>query len=153
MNPLTELERMLASSDDPGNPTAAELRDLFESVRRIAVVGLSRDPLKAARRVPSYLATKGYELIPVNPNATRILGRRAYDTLGEVPDGVDMVLIFRPSEVAGSFVEAAASRADRPAIWLQSGVRADEEIATARASGITAVQDLCAFRVHRALFS
>lgn len=153
MNPLIELERMLASSSDPDNPSAEELLVLFRSVRHIAVVGLSRDPLKSARRVPSYLATKGYDVIPVNPNADRILGRQAYDTLGEVPDGVDLVMIFRPSDQAGPFVEAAAARPERPAIWLQSGILAAEEISAARADGLTAVQDLCAFRVHRALFS
>lgn len=148
---LQQVRALLSSSSDPHNPSAEELRDLFERVRQIAVVGLSRFPEKAARRVPSYLAAKGYDVIPVNPNAQRILGRTAYDRLSDVPEGVDLVVVFRPSEEAGSFVEEAAERSDRPAIWLQDGIRADEEIAAARAAGITAVQDLCTFRIHRAL--
>jgi predicted CoA-binding protein len=148
---LTELRQLLADSSDPENPTAEELRDLFDAVRRIAVVGLSRFPEKAARRVPSYLAAKGYEIVPINPNAERIMGKPAYDDLSEVPGELDMVVVFRPSAEAGAHVRKAASRPERPAVWLQEGIRADEEIAAARAEGITAVQDLCTFKVHRAL--
>jgi uncharacterized protein len=151
VSPLAELQRILDHSSDPDNPSAEELRNLFETVRRIAVIGLSRSPAKAARRVPSYLATNGYEIVPVNPNADRIFGRRAYDRLADVPGAVDMVVVFRPSAEAGRFVEEAAARPERPAIWLQQGIRADEEIAAARAEGITAVQDLCTYLVHRAL--
>ena len=151
MEPLAELHRLLESSSDPENPGPEELRELFAAVRRIAVIGLSRSPEKAARSVPAYLAARGYEIVPVNPNADRILGRRAYDRLADVPGEVDMVVIFRPSAEAGRFVEEAATRPERPAIWLQEGIRADEEIAAARAAGLTAVQDLCTYVVHRAL--
>jgi hypothetical protein len=150
---LTELRHVLADSSDPANPTAEELRELFDTARRIAVVGLSRFPEKPARRVPSYLAAKGYDIVPINPNAERILGKPAYDSLGEVPGELDMVVVFRPSAEAGVHVREAASRPERPVIWLQEGIRADEEIAAARAEGITAVQDLCAFKVHRALYA
>ena len=150
---LTEVQRVLAESSDAQNPTAEEMLDLFDEVRHIAVIGLSRDPAKPARRVPSYLAAKGYDVIPVNPNADRILGREAYDTLTDVPFPVDLVIVFRPSDDAGRFVTEAAARPERPAIWLQTGIRADEEIAAARADGLFAVQDLCAFRVHRVLAS
>lgn len=152
MDTLTEVRRELAESSDPDNPSAEELRDLFSRIQRIAVIGLSRYPEKAARRVPSFLAAKGYEVIPVNPHAERILGKTAYDRVSDVPEPVDMVIIFRPSHVAGAFVTEAAARPDRPAIWLQSGIRADEEAAAARAAGLTVVQDMCTFRVYRALF-
>jgi predicted CoA-binding protein len=68
--------------------------------------------------------------------------------LQEVPGAVDMVMIFRPSDKAGTFVREALARAERPAIWLSEGIRADEEIAEARRRGVTAVQDLCAYKVH-----
>lgn len=148
---LTRLEQELNASSDPENPSAEELRALFDRIRHIAVIGLSRSPAKPARRVPSYLAAKGYDVTPVNPHADRILGRRAFATLSEVTEPVDLVMIFRPTGKAGPFVEEAAARPERPAIWLQSGIRADAEIAAARAAGLLAVQDMCAFRVHRAL--
>ena len=150
---LESLKRLLEASSDPHNPSAERLRRLFESVHRIAVVGLSRDPLKAARRVPSYLAAKGYEIIPVNPFADRILGRRAHAMLSEIDEAVDLVVVFRPSEEAGAVVEAAARRPERPGIWLQEGIRADDAARTARAEGSVVVQDLCTYKVHRALFT
>lgn len=152
MGNLQEVRRLLTASSDEDNPSAEELQKLFKRVERVAVIGLSRFPEKAARRVPSYLAAKGYDIIPVNPHADRIFGRKVYARLADVPDEVDLVIVFRPSSEAGPFVEEAAQRPERPTIWLQEGILADTEVAAARADGITVVQDLCAFKVHRALF-
>jgi predicted CoA-binding protein len=118
---------------------------------RIAVVGMSRFPEKPAKRVPAYLAAHGYDVVPVNPNAERVIGRPAYPTLAEVPGEVDLVMIYRPSDQAGAFVREALARPERPAIWLSEGIRADEEVAQARREGVMAVQDLCAYKVHVAL--
>lgn len=148
---LRALSSLLEESGDPDNPGAREIREILASVRTIAVVGLSRDPAKAARRVPSYLAAKGYEVIPVNPNAERILGKEARDRLEDVRSPVDMVLIFRPSEDAGPFVRTAANRAEAPVIWLQEGIRSDEAAAEARKKGRTVVQDLCSYKAHRSV--
>ena len=145
------LARLLKESADPRNPGPDALRDIVRATFLIAVVGLSRDPLKAARRVPSYLAAKGAEVIPVNPYADRILGKLARVSLEEVPEPVDMVLLFRPSEVVGSFVRLAAARPERPVIWLQEGIRDDVAAAEARANDLTVVQNLCIYKVHRAL--
>ena len=151
MDNLLPVRRLLAESSDPDNPSAETLADLLRTVRHIAVIGLSRDPTKVARRVPSYLAAKGYDVTPVNPYAERILGRDAFATLSDVSEPVDLVVIFRPSDQAGEFVESAAARVERPAIWLQEGIRADEPAATARADGLVVVQDLCSYKVHRTL--
>ncbi len=151
MDPMTRISHLLANSSDPGNPSPEELSQLLDDVQHIAVVGLSRDPEKAARRVPSYMAAKGYDVIPVNPNATRLLGRSVYPSLMDVPDAVDMVMFFRPSHLVGPFVEEAMKRPGTPALWLQQGIRADPEIEVARKKGHVCVQDLCIFRVHRAL--
>lgn len=151
MDELQQLRSVLAHSADQENPSAEELRDLFERIERIGVIGLSRFPEKAARRVPSYLAAKGYEIVPINPNADRILGRDAYDRLASVPGALDMVVVFRPSDEAGSHVRDALGRPERPAIWLQEDITAPPEISEARQAGVIAVQDLCTFKVHRAL--
>ncbi len=150
MTNLTALDVLLQESSDPDNPDAAQLQDIMRSVTTIAVVGMSRDPTKAARRVPSYLAAKGYDILPVNPFATRILGKAARKSLAEVAEPVDMVVVFRPSEEAGTHLAEAAARPERPVVWLQEDIRADGEAAAARARGLTVVQDLCAYRVHRA---
>lgn len=149
---LEEVRQLLAASGDDDNPSAEELHELLEGATRIGVIGLSRFPEKAARRVPSYLAAKGYDVVPINPHADRILGKEAYDTLADVPGELDMVIVFRPSEEAGRHVREAMERPERPAIWLQQGIFAPEEIADARAAGVRAVQDLCSFQVHRALY-
>jgi uncharacterized protein len=148
---LSAVDSLLQDSRDRDNPSAGELHRLLDRTRTVAVVGLSRDPEKAARRVPSYLAAKGLEVIPVNPNARRILGRDARDSLDEVEEAVDLVLVFRPSEEAGAVVRQAAAREEKPTIWLQEGIVAPEATQTARAAGISVVQDLCIFKVHRSL--
>lgn len=150
MTNLTALDVLLRESSDPDNPDARELLDIMRSVRRIAVVGVSRDRAKAARRVPSYLAAKGYDVVPVNPFATRILGKPARKSLAEVTEPVDMVVVFRPSEEAGTHLREAAARPERPVVWLQQDIRADEVAAEVRARGIRVVQDMCTYRVHRA---
>lgn len=151
MNPLTELQQLLDESNDPYNPGPEELKDLMEAVRTIAVVGISRNPEKPARRVPSYLAAKGYDIIPVNPFIDKILGKHAYDSLEEVEEPIDMVVVFRPSAEAAIVAEAAMKRPERPAIWLQKEIQADEVAKNARNQGITVVQDLCTYEVHKAL--
>jgi predicted CoA-binding protein len=151
VNKERELRRLLEASSDPGNPSPEELERLLHGVRHIAVIGLSRHLEKAARRVPSYMAAKGYDVIPVNPAADRLLGRTSYPTLSDVPEPVDMVLVFRPSEDAAAFVDEAMARREEPAIWLQVGVVADDAVRKARSAGRTVVQDLCVFRVHRTL--
>lgn len=145
------LEAVLEESSDPENPGVDAIHDLVRRTLTIAVVGMSRDPSKVARRIPSYLAAKGAEIIPVNPEADRILGKRARKSLLEVTEPVDMVLVFRPSAEAGRVVRVAAARPERPIIWLQEGIRNDEAAAEARAQGLEVVQDLCLYKVHRAL--
>lgn len=145
------LEAVLRESSDPGNPGPEEIHDLVRRTLTIAVVGMSKDPAKPARRIPAYLGAKGAHIIPVNPNAERIMGRTARDSLDQVDESVDMVLVFRPSDEAGQVVQAAARRAEAPIIWLQEGIRNDEAAAAAREAGLSVVQDLCIYRVHRAL--
>lgn len=151
MGTLNELQQLLDESSDPDNPGPEELKTLMEAVRTIAVVGISRNPEKPARRVPGYLEAKGYDIIPVNPFVDEIFGKPARDSLEEVMEPIDMVVVFRPSDEAASVAEAAMKRPERPAIWLQKEIRADEVAKKARELGITVVQDMCTYEVHKAL--
>jgi len=151
MDVLERLQTILNESQDSLNPGPDALKELMESVRTIAVVGISRNPEKAARRVPTYMAAKGYDVIPVNPFVDKILGKTAKDSLAEVTDPVDMVLVFRPSDEAAVIATEAMGRDEGPAIWLQEGIRADDVAAQARARGLTVVQDLCIYKIHKAL--
>jgi predicted CoA-binding protein len=145
------LQAVLDHSSDPENPGVEEMHDLVRRTLRIAVVGISRNPEKVARRIPSYLRAKGADIVPVNPRGGVIFGREFLPSLSAVEDPVDMVLVFRPSAEAGDVVAEAAARPEKPIIWLQEGIRNDEAAKAARDAGLTVVQDLCIYQVHRAL--
>ena len=150
MEDRERLERVLSSSgDEANNPGPDEMRDLIRRTDSIAVVGTSRDSMKPARRIPSYLAAMGARIIPINPIAGRMLGTHARGSLEDVPEPVDMVMIFRPSNQVAPFVREAAARPERPVIWLPEGVRDDVSAAEARAAGSVVIQDLCIYKVHR----
>ncbi len=142
----------LAISSDPETPGPEEMHEIIRRTLRIAVVGISRDPTKSARRVPSYLAAKGADIVPINPHADRILGKEVRRSLDEVEGEVDMVMVFRPGPgPAGEVIRRAMQRPEKPVIWLQEGIRSDEAAAEARAAGFVVIQDLCMYKVHRAL--
>jgi hypothetical protein len=119
-----------------------QIREILE-YDTIAVVGCSATPGKAAHDVPKYLLDHGYDVIPVNPYADEVFGIEAYDSIEEVPEGVDVVDVFRPSEETGPIVDAAAEREDVKAIWLQLGIRNDEAGERAEAAGKLFVHDRC----------
>jgi len=127
-----------------------DIRRLFD-YETIAVVGCSTTPGKAAHDIPEYLLDHGYEVLPVNPFAEDIFGREAYDSLSDVPEGVDLVDVFRPSEEVAGIVDEALDRDDVQAIWLQLDIRDDEAAARAEEAGIEVVQDRCMKVEHRRL--
>jgi predicted CoA-binding protein len=121
----------------------------------IAVVGCSGTAGKAAHDVPAYLQRQGYRIVPVNPYRESVLGERSYDSLGDVPDAVDLVDVFRPSdevpEIVDSAVARAESRGDVWGLWFQLGIRDEAAAARARGAGLTVVQDRCLKVEHRSL--
>ena len=88
MTGLNEVEALLSQTNDPHNPSAAELQAVLERVRTIAEVGMSGNPEKAARRIPAYLKAQGYSILPVNPTHDELLGIPARKTLAEVTEPV-----------------------------------------------------------------
>jgi len=109
----------------------------------IAVVGCSSTPGKDAHEIPNYLLEHGYEVVPVNPYADEIFGRRAYDSLADVEESVEVVDVFRPSEEVAGIVDAAIERDDVDVIWTQLGIADDEAAARAREADKLVVQDRC----------
>jgi len=101
----------------------------------IAVVGCSTTPGKAAHDVPAYLQKQGYRIVPVNPFADEILGERACDSLTDVPDEIDVVDVFRPSEEVEGIVDETLERDDVTAVWLQLGIEDDEAAQRAEDAG------------------
>jgi len=122
------------------------------SLLNIAVVGLSRDPSKAAHTVPAYLQRVGYKIYPVNPFAgPELLGEKVYHKVSEIDGPVDLVVVFRPSEEALAVVEDALQREDIKGIWLQEGIVNAQVEALAKERGLIFVQDRCTFKEHRKL--
>jgi len=124
----------------------ADIRSIFGKVRVIALVGASSNPEKPSNYVGAFLQQKGYRVIPVNPGAAgqEINGEKVYASLAEIPDKIDMVDVFRPSEAVPGIVNEVLALKERPAvIWLQLGIVNEEAAAKARAEGIAFVQDRC----------
>ena len=111
-----------------------EMEELLKSAHVIAVVGLSPEEGKASNSVARYLKDKGYRIIPVNPGHEEILGEKAYKSLLDIPEKVDIVDIFMRAEKVLPFVEEALKLKPK-AIWLQLGIRNDERQATRRENG------------------
>lgn len=109
----------------------------------IAVVGLSRDPAKAAQRVPAQLQAAGFRVIPVNPEASELLGQASYPTLAAIPEPVDLVLVFRPARFAPALAQQAVSIGAK-AFWLQLGLVSAEARQIAESAGLRYVEDHCA---------
>jgi predicted CoA-binding protein len=117
-------------------------KEILEKYKRIAVVGLSTNTWRASYGVSRFMQTVGYEITPVNPRETEVLGRKAYATLDEVPDPVEIVNIFRRPEHVPEVVDAAIRRGAK-VIWMQEGVIHEESARRARAAGLDVVMDLC----------
>lgn len=110
--------------------------------RTVAVVGLSSDPERPSFEVAEYLQCRGYCIIPVNPNVPEVLGERAYPDLLSIPEKVDVVDVFRRSDLVPP-IAADAIRIGARAVWMQEGVVNEEAARQARASGLLVVMDHC----------
>lgn len=115
---------------------------IIARMRRVAVVGMSRDPAKAAGGTPLNLMRLGYEVIPVNPSTTEIAGMRSYPSLAKVPGQIDVVDVFRPPKDAAR-VAREAVQVGAGAIWLQLGIVSEQARAAAADARIPFVQDAC----------
>ncbi len=125
-------------------------KEILNSSRVVAVVGLSPNPDRPSYRVASYLKENGYKIIPVNPKAGGILGEVCYPDLGSIPKSVDMVNIFQRAEEVPAIVEEAI-KIRAKAVWMQEGVINEEAAARAREAGLAVVMDRCMFKEHRKL--
>lgn len=126
------------------------IREILETGRTIAVVGLSGRRFRPSYGVSEYMQSAGYHIIPVNPRETTVLNEKAYPTLDDVPEQIDIVNIFRRSEFVPDIVEAAI-RKGASAIWMQEGVIHKEAARRAEEAGLDVVMDRCLLKEHRRL--
>jgi uncharacterized protein len=131
------------------SPQPDVITDLLKRSKTIAVVGLSDNPLRPSHGVSAYMQSQGYRIIPVNPEIESSLGEKAYASLLDVPEKIDIVDIFRRRE----FVEEIVNQAIQlkvPAVWMQEEVINEKAAAKARKAGIFVVMDRCILKEHRA---
>lgn len=127
------------------------ITEILQRAKTIAVVGLSNNPLRPSHGVAAYLQSQGYRIIPVNPKIDSSLGEKAYPSLLDVPEKIDIVDIFRRSEFVEPVVEQAI-QLKVPAVWMQEEVIHENAAQKARQAGIFVVMDRCILLEHRARF-
>jgi predicted CoA-binding protein len=136
--------------------TDEEIKSLLADTKRIAVLGIKTEAqsFQPAFYVPQYMANAGFEIVPVPvyyPETTEILGRKVYRSLAEIPEGIDLVNVFRRSADVAKHTEDILAKKPK-AVWLQSGIRNDEVAEILAREGIKVVQDACLMVEHRTLF-
>lgn len=130
-------------------PETGAITDLLKRSKTIAVVGLSNSPMRPSHGVSAYMQTNGYRIIPVNPNIKGALGEKAYPSLLDVPEKIDIVNIFRRHEFVEEIVDQAM-RLKVPAIWMQEEVVNERAAEKARKAGIFVIMDRCILKEHKA---
>ncbi len=132
------------------NPTDPEIIDIYRTAKTIAVVGASSDPEKPAHRIPAYLQSVGYRIIPVNPAGGELFGEPVVTSLDEIDEPVDVVDVFRlPHETPAIARQAVDLGAD--VLWLQLGIASEEAERVATAGGLTVLMDICMGATHKRL--
>lgn len=121
---------------------------VLRNSKTIAVVGLSSNRRRPSYGVSEYMQSMGHRIIPVNPQETEVLGEKAYASLDDVPEPVDIVNVFRRSEFVPEIVDAAI-RIGAKCVWMQEGVTHEEAAAKARAAGLEVVMNRCILKEHR----
>ena len=120
------------------------------SLNKVVVVGMSKNPAKAAHYVPKYLADNGYDITPVNPTTGEILGRKCYSSISEIDQEIDIVDVFRPSDQVLPVIQEALKKKPK-VIWLQKGIHNPQAEELARQSGIQVVFNRCMLAEHERL--
>jgi hypothetical protein len=128
-----------------------EIRDIL-SLKKVVVIGMSKNSSKAAHYVPKYLSNNGFEIIPVNPTTDEILDKKCYNSVLDVDGSIDIVDIFRPSSDVLPFVKDAIKKKPK-VIWLQEGIHNSEAENLARKEGIPVVFNRCMLAEHRRLLT
>jgi predicted CoA-binding protein len=135
---------------DRDSHTDDEIKQIF-SLKNVAVIGMSKNQEKAAHYVPKYLSQNGYNIMPVNPTADEILDKKCYPSVEDIPETIDIVDVFRPSDQVLPVVQQAIKKKPK-VIWLQEGIHNAEAEELARKEGIKIVFNRCMLAEHQRLF-
>ena len=133
------------------NANREEIKEIFDSVETIAILGLSPNTEKASHRVAKYLQDVGYKIVPIYPKEETILGQKVYRSLAEIPFNVDMVDIFRKPNALDAVADACIQRGDVKVFWAQKEIVNNAAAQKAKDAGMVAVQNLCTMVEHKNL--
>jgi predicted CoA-binding protein len=134
------------------NSNKDEIKEIFETVKTIAVLGLSPNSTKDSHKVAAYLKQAGYKIVPVYPKEDEILGEKVYRALADIPFEIDMVNIFRKPAALDPIADACIARGDIKVFWSQKGIVNNDAAKKAEEAGMKVVQNHCSMVEHRALF-
>ncbi len=126
------------------------IKNILEKYKNIAVVGLSDSPMKPSNQVAAYLQNAGYNIFPVNPRYEKVLGEKCYPDLKSIDQEIEIVNVFRPSQVIPPIVEEAIEISTK-VIWMQLGIINEEAATIAENHGLVVVMDKCIKIEHRRL--
>lgn len=132
------------------NHSDDEIKQIF-ALKNVAVVGMSKNPEKAAHYVPKYLSEQGYNILPINPTTNEILNKKSYPSVTDVDQPIDIVDVFRPSDQVLPVIQDAIKMKPK-VIWLQEGIHNEEAEELARKEGIKVVFNRCMLAEHQRLF-
>lgn len=142
LDPLMVFVEQDPSSDD-------RIREIL-SLKKVVVVGMSKNSSKAAHYVPKYLADNGYDVTPVNPTTDEILGKKCYSSISEINGEIDIIDVFRPSDQVLPVIQEAIKKKPK-VIWLQEGIHNSEAEDLAKKAGIKVVFNRCMLAEHQRL--
>ena len=128
-----------------------EIKDIYK-LKNIAVVGMSPTDGKPSNYVPKFLMDKGYNIIPVNPNYSKILNKKSYSKVSEISENIDIVNIFRKSEDVLPVIEDSLNKEGIKVIWMQKGIYNKEGEALASNKGIKVLYNRCMLEEHKRLY-
>ena len=132
------------------NPSDDELKQIYADTKTIAVVGASGDESKPGHRIPRYLQSQGFRIIPVSPKGGEMFGEPVRTSLADIDEPIDVVDVFRPSDETPQIAREAVA-AGAKVLWLQTGIQSEEAEQIARDGGLTVVMNTCMGATHRRL--
>jgi len=135
------------------NSNLDEVKEIFESVKTIAILGLSPNETKDSHKVAKYLQSVGYKIVPVYPKEEEILGEKVYRSLAEIPFEVDMVDIFRKPAALDAIADACIARGDVKVFWAQKGIVNNAAAQKAKDAGMKVVQNQCSMVDHKTIYN
>jgi predicted CoA-binding protein len=137
---------------DSDSHSDSQIKEFYQ-LKNIAVVGVSKNEEKPSHQVPKYLIEHGYNVIPVNPTLTEVLGRRSYPSIADIQERIDIVDIFRKSEDISAVVDDVLKKKDGiKVLWMQLGIYNEDAERKAKENGIDVVYDRCMMEEHKRLF-